>query len=81
MTLAAEARELTRGRVVWNVNATAQGGGVAEMLHTLLGYVRASASTPAGSSSLVEGFGLTVTRRWGRAALCWPRPSAGSRTR
>ncbi|MEO6880119.1 MAG: glycosyltransferase [Mycobacteriaceae bacterium] len=39
-TLAAEARELTRGRVVWNVNATAQGGGVAEMLHTLLGYVR-----------------------------------------
>lgn len=40
MTLAAEARELTRGRVIWNVNATAQGGGVAEMLHTLLGYVR-----------------------------------------
>ena len=39
-TLAAEALELTRGRVIWNVNATAQGGGVAEMLHTLLGYVR-----------------------------------------
>lgn len=39
-TLAAEARELTRGRVVWNVNATAHGGGVAEMLQTLLGYVR-----------------------------------------
>lgn len=39
-TLAAEARELTRGRVVWNVNATAHGGGVAEMLDTLLAYVR-----------------------------------------
>lgn len=37
---AAEARALTRGRMIWNVNATAHGGGVAEMLHTLLGYVR-----------------------------------------
>jgi trehalose synthase len=38
--VAAEARSLTRGRVIWNVNATAQGGGVAEMLQTLLAYVR-----------------------------------------
>jgi trehalose synthase len=38
-TLAAEARKLTRGRVVWNVSATAHGGGVAEMLQTLLAYV------------------------------------------
>lgn len=37
---AEEARDLTRGRVVWNVNATAQGGGVAEMLQTLLAFVR-----------------------------------------
>jgi trehalose synthase len=29
-----------RGRVVWNVNATAQGGGVAEMLQVLLAYGR-----------------------------------------
>lgn len=27
------------GRTVWNVSSTATGGGVAEMLHTLLGYV------------------------------------------
>jgi trehalose synthase len=33
---AAEARELLAGRVVWNVNSTAQGGGVAEMLRSLL---------------------------------------------
>jgi trehalose synthase len=29
-----------KGRVIWNVNSTAQGGGVAEMLHSLLPYVR-----------------------------------------
>lgn len=37
---AAAARRLLAGRVVWNVNSTAQGGGVAEMLHTLLAYGR-----------------------------------------
>ena len=39
-TAAARARELLEGRVVWNVNATAHGGGVAEMLQTLLAYAR-----------------------------------------
>jgi trehalose synthase len=34
------ARELLDGRVIWNVNATASGGGVAEMLATLLAYSR-----------------------------------------
>ena len=29
-----------RGRVVWNINSTALGGGVAEMLHSLLPYIR-----------------------------------------
>jgi len=33
------AREL-RGRVIWNVNSTAKGGGVVEMLQPLLGYCR-----------------------------------------
>jgi trehalose synthase len=28
------------GRVIWNVNSTAKGGGVVELLRTLLGYVR-----------------------------------------
>lgn len=35
-----ETRALLRDRTVWNVNATAQGGGVAEMLQTLLAYGR-----------------------------------------
>lgn len=36
----ARGRTLLSGQVVWNVNATARGGGVAEMLETLLAYVR-----------------------------------------
>src|SRR5690606_15278956 len=34
------ARRALEGRVVWNVNATASGGGVAELLTTLLAYSR-----------------------------------------
>jgi trehalose synthase len=37
---AAQARLLLSGRTVWNVNATATGGGVAEMLQSLLAYGR-----------------------------------------
>jgi trehalose synthase len=33
-------REAFEGRVLWNVNSTAQGGGVAEMLVSLLAYAR-----------------------------------------
>ncbi len=33
-------RRRFHGRVVWNVNSTAVGGGVAEMLHQLVGYGR-----------------------------------------
>jgi trehalose synthase len=38
--VADRARDLMAGRTVWNVNATAHGGGVAEMLETLLAYGR-----------------------------------------
>ena len=37
--IAHAAREL-HGRVIWNVNSTAKGGGVVEMLRPLLGYCR-----------------------------------------
>jgi trehalose synthase len=40
MERAARAREVLEGRTVWNINTTATGGGVAEMLQTLLGYSR-----------------------------------------
>jgi len=32
---------LLSGRVVWSINSTAYGGGVAEMLHSIVGYARA----------------------------------------
>lgn len=38
----AQAQQLFEGRVVWNVNSTAKGGGVAEMLRSLLAYTRAA---------------------------------------
>src|SRR3954463_12422845 len=37
---AARARSLLEDRIVWNVNAPATGGGVAEMLQALLAYGR-----------------------------------------
>jgi trehalose synthase len=40
VTVAARAKEALAGRVVWNVNSTAAGGGVAEMLQTLLASAR-----------------------------------------
>lgn len=39
-SVAQQARSVLADRVVWNVNATASGGGVAEMLTTLLAYTR-----------------------------------------
>src|ERR671925_401464 len=36
----ARGRELLEGRTIWTVNSTARGGGVAEMLRSLVGYVR-----------------------------------------
>ena len=40
MATAARARKILSKRVVWNLNSTAVGGGVAEMLPSILGYTR-----------------------------------------
>ena len=40
LATAVRARELLAERVVWNINATARGGGVAELLQALLAYGR-----------------------------------------
>ncbi|MBV8221240.1 MAG: glycosyltransferase, partial [Solirubrobacterales bacterium] len=40
LALIGRASALLHGRVIWNVNSTAAGGGVAELLRTLLGYSR-----------------------------------------
>jgi trehalose synthase len=39
-TVAAPARDAFAGRTIWNVNSTAVGGGVTEMLQVLLSYSR-----------------------------------------
>ena len=39
---AKEAQEVFAGRTVWNVNSTATGGGVAEMLQSLVPYARSA---------------------------------------
>ena len=35
-----DGRELFRGRSIWHINSTSRGGGVAELLQSLLAYVR-----------------------------------------
>lgn len=40
MATVEEARHFLGSRTIWNVNSTARGGGVAEMLHSLIAYVR-----------------------------------------
>ena len=42
---AAHARAMLAGRTIWNLNSTAQGGGVAEMLQVLLAYGRGAGVT------------------------------------
>jgi trehalose synthase len=39
---AEEGRGLLRGRALWNLNSTARGGGVVELLRPLIGYARGS---------------------------------------
>jgi len=47
------AHELLGSRTIWNVNSTAFGGGVAEMLRSLIGYVRGARLD--GRWAVVEG--------------------------
>ena len=76
-------RELLESRTLWNVNSTAHGGGVAEMLRSLIGYTRgggsdarwmvitATVSSSASRSACTTG--CTATRA---TADRWARPSA-----
>ena len=60
---AAAARRGLDGRTVWNINSTARGGGVAEMLHTLVAY---AAGTGIDIHWLVVGGDadfFTITKR------------------
>ena len=60
---ALETRRLLEGRVLWNVSSTASGGGVAEMLHVLVGYVRGAGVN--GQWRVIQGDRtfFTITKR------------------
>ena len=63
------ARESLSGGSVWNVNSTPSGGGVAEMLQTLLSYARCCEE--GGEAALFRGAGPV---RGGRRYLKAPPP-------
>jgi trehalose synthase len=57
------ARELLDGRVIWHVNSTARGGGVAEMLTALLPYARGAGVDARWAVISGEPAFFTVTKR------------------
>ena len=59
----ARGRELLAERTLWTVNSTARGGGVAEMLRSLIGYVRGAGSTRAGWSIDGDAEFFALTKR------------------
>jgi trehalose synthase len=60
---AARGREVFAGRAIWNVNSTARGGGVAEMLVSLLAYARGAGIDARWSVIEGEPGFFAVTKR------------------
>lgn len=60
---AATARRLLEGRTVWNLNATATGGGVAEMLQSLLAYCRGAQVDARWLVLAADAQFFTITKR------------------
>jgi trehalose synthase len=58
-----QARRVLGERVVWNVNATAQGGGVAEMLQALLAYARGAGVDTRWLTLSADQEFFTITKR------------------
>ena len=79
--VAERAKPLLSGRVVWNVNSTAQGGGVAEMLQALLAYARGAVDTrwlvlrATTTSSRSPSACTTCCTALPATAASWARPS------
>jgi trehalose synthase len=59
----ATARELLTGRVIWHVNSTARGGGVAELLQSLLAYARGAGVDVRWMTISGDPDFFTVTKR------------------
>jgi len=56
-------RELLDSRTLWNVNSTAYGGGVAEMLRSLIGYARGGGSDARWLVITGDGEFFRITKR------------------
>lgn len=56
-------RRLLEGQVLWNVSSTASGGGVAEMLRVLLGYVRGAGIDARWAVIEGDATFFTITKR------------------
>jgi len=59
----ARAGTVLADRTVWNVNSTAHGGGVAEMLHSLLGYARGAGVDARWATIAGEPRFFKITKR------------------
>ncbi len=56
-------RELLESRTLWSVNSTAHGGGVAEMLRSLIGYARGGGSDTRWMVITGDGEFFRITKR------------------
>ena len=66
------------GGTLWHVSSTAAGGGVAEMLHTLIPLYRPLACRRVGWSSTVMSLSSPLQSIWRRTVRGrWRRPAAG----
>jgi trehalose synthase len=61
--VAEKAREKFEGRAIWHVSSTARGGGVAEILHSLLPYVRGAGVDTRWAVLREEPAFFAVTKR------------------
>ena len=74
------ARRMLGDRTVWNINSTARGGGVAEMLHGLVAYAAGTGidvrwlhrgGTPPGESTLLVDAVAALERPPGDDVFAW----------
>jgi trehalose synthase len=63
LALRARAERMLAGRVVWCVNSTAHGGGVAEMLRSLLAYTRGAGIDTRWSVLTADAAYFAITKR------------------
>src|SRR6476646_96933 len=60
---AEHARQVFAGRAIWNISSTISGGGVAEMLRTLLPYVRGAGVDARWAGIREDGRFFELTKR------------------